>query len=69
VDILYGVKKFLLKYGVEIKNRLVTIAPEALGAIVTLPLAGIFRDVGKRLIQRAELWQIKESKIDDYRII
>ena len=63
-DIPLLVDKFLLKYGVEYKDRLVTIAPEALELLMRYPWPGNIREL-ENVIQRAVIMCDKRIEIDN----
>jgi transcriptional regulator with PAS, ATPase and Fis domain len=63
-DIPLLVNKFLLKYGVEYKDRLVTIAPEALELLLRYPWPGNIREL-ENVIQRAVIMCDKRIEIDN----
>jgi transcriptional regulator with PAS, ATPase and Fis domain len=63
-DIPLLVDKFLLKYGVEYKDRLVTIAPEALELLERYPWPGNIREL-ENVIQRAVIMCDKRIEIDN----
>lgn len=63
-DISLLMDKFLLKYGVEYKDRLVTIAPEALELIERYPWPGNIREL-ENVIQRAVIMCDKRIEIDN----
>ncbi|GBF19270.1 MULTISPECIES: sigma-54-dependent transcriptional regulator [Arenibacter] len=63
-DIPLLVNKFLLKYGVEYKDRLVTIAPEALELLFRYPWPGNIREL-ENVIQRAVIMCDKRIEIDN----
>jgi DNA-binding NtrC family response regulator len=64
-DIPLLVDKFLLKYGVEYKDRLVTIAPEALELLERYPWPGNIREL-ENVIQRAVIMCDKRIEIDNF---
>ena len=63
-DIPLLMDKFLLKYGVEYKDRLVTIAPEALELLERYPWPGNIREL-ENVIQRAVIMCDKRIEIDN----
>ena len=63
-DIPLLVDKFLLKYGVEYKDRLVTITPEALELLMRYPWPGNIREL-ENVIQRAVIMCDKRIEIDN----
>ena len=63
-DVPLLVDKFLLKYGVEYKDRLVTITPEALALLERYPWPGNIREL-ENVIQRAVIMCDKRIEIDN----
>ncbi|MEG3658856.1 sigma-54 dependent transcriptional regulator [Arenibacter palladensis] len=63
-DIPLLVDKFLFKYGVEYKDRLVTITPEALELLMRYPWPGNIREL-ENVIQRAVIMCDKRIEIDN----
>lgn len=63
-DIPLLMNKFLLKYGVEYKDRLITIAPEALELLERYPWPGNIREL-ENVIQRAVIMCDKRIEIDN----
>ena len=63
-DIPLLVEKFLFKYGVEYKDRLVTIAPEALALLKRYPWPGNIREL-ENVIQRAVIMCDRRIEIEN----
>ena len=63
-DIPILVEKFLFKYGIEYKDRLVGIAPEALVLLERYPWPGNIREL-ENVIQRAVIMCDKRIEIDN----